>query len=420
MPTVRQSVNVGLALLLSLLVFALSHGGPSALNAEPMGVECLRVGVGSVAASLISISDGMLTVLRDGSTNASPLDEFREIIFEQAARARRSQLPPPWTIWADGGAVLLARRMGGGSTAETVSVVGYGWECTGLPLASVRAIAGRRVLTGSAVERAAFDKARGSPPVSEDELLMAGDDGERPLPCVVEAATEAGLQVSVGTDRMLVPWDKVRWAVLAPGARPKAEPAGHFVELADGTSIRVRSLEVSGGLLTAQDGFARYVAGTGGPNPLARVRVYSDSYRYLSDLEPEGTSLRPLLDVVWPPQMDRAVSGEPIAMAGRTYPKGIGMHTQTEMTFRLRGAYRRFYADIGVDDAGKAAGGQAAFKVVGDGRPLHDSGPLTAGYAPQSLSLDVAGVDRLTLMADFSSPVAAGCFADWADARVVK
>ncbi|MCK4375362.1 MAG: NPCBM/NEW2 domain-containing protein, partial [Candidatus Brocadiae bacterium] len=94
--------------------------------------------------------------------------------------------------------------------------------------------------------------------------------------------------------------------------------------------------------------------------------------------------------------------------------------TRTEMTFALGGQYSRLYATLGVDDSAGDLG-QVAFKVLADGRSLHESEPLSGSDAARPLALDVEGVNSLTLVADFGSAVAAsGNFADWAEARVVR
>jgi len=148
--------------------------------------------------------------------------------------------------------------------------------------------------------------------------------------------------------------------------------------------------------------------------------VASDAYVYMSDLEPESVELEPFLDVVWKPGFDRNAAGTSLAIDGRTYRKGIGMHARTKMAFALDGRYSRLYATIGIDDAAGALG-SVVFRVLADGRPLFQSDPVGGGDPARSLALDVAGARRLTLVADFGgSVVASGNLADWAEARLVK
>jgi len=408
-----------------------------AQSTEAPAVRCLNVAEGAEAGRLVSIQDDTLTLAREGTEASFPLADFREIVFSQAQPAVAPSIPPPLTVWADKGDVFMARQIKGASKQEAVDITGYGWQGIDVPLAAIRALASRDVMGGPASGREEFDRIRQSPPQSSDRVA-ASKDGERVITCIVESASQAGLNLAVGAGRSTIPWSEVRWAVLSPGARPPERVTGHVVELADGTCFRAQSLEVRGGVLTGRDGQARFSVDAPLSDRLARIRIYSDAYRYLSDIEPEKVNRQPLLDIVWPPRFDRSVGGGPIILAGQAYEKGIAMDARTEVTFGLGRAYSRFYATIGVDDgatttrgvgtvgtAGKADAaarpGRVVFRVVADGRLLFESGPLKSGDAPQALALDIGNVDKLTLVADFGSRVpAGGNFADWADARVVK
>ncbi|MHC4592921.1 MAG: NPCBM/NEW2 domain-containing protein [Planctomycetota bacterium] len=177
------------------------------------------------------------------------------------------------------------------------------------------------------------------------------------------------------------------------------------------------SFELADGALTGKSGKMQYLINSGA---VRRLRVRSDAYRYLSDLQPAHVSSRPFVDVVWPPRLDRAVSGGPLTLGGKTYPKGIGMHVRTEMTFALGGAYSQFHAVVGVDDSAGQLG-QVVFRVQADGEVIYESDPMSGGDAPQVLALDVMAAQMLTVAADFGDPlIGSGNFADWADARVVR
>ena len=187
--------------------------------------------------------------------------------------------------------------------------------------------------------------------------------------------------------------------------------------LTDGTGIALESFELAHGRPSGVEGAARWSVEA---KRLARIRVGSDACRYLSDLEPQSVVTTPLLDVVWPPRLDAAVTGSPLRLGGTTYAKGIGMHVRTEMTFALDGGYSRFLAVAGVDDA---AGGLGAvvLRVVADGRTVFDSGERRGGQPPLPVSVEVGGVRRLALVADTAEAAAlSGQFADWAEARLIR
>nr|MCK4376151.1 hypothetical protein [Candidatus Brocadiia bacterium] len=277
---------------------------------ETRPVECLRTGEGAVVGRLISVEGDTLTLRRGQATEALPLEGFREIVFDGPPVPT---IPPPWTVWAGKSGRFMLRRIEAGDEAETVDLIGYGWKGEGLALGSVRALAARSLLQGPTDRLEEFRRARDDPPGGEDLLMLARGDRRHLIACAVEEMTAAGVTVSVGQARRTVPWTDLRWLVLSPAA-PQAEDEGHLVELADGTLIRLRSFELRDGTLTGEGRTARYSIAAGRP---ARIRIRSDAYRYLSDVEPERTSLQPLLDVVWPPRSDRAVTGGPLSLGGR-------------------------------------------------------------------------------------------------------
>ncbi|MCO4697051.1 glycoside hydrolase family 97 catalytic domain-containing protein [Streptomyces sp. RO-S4] len=109
--------------------------------------------------------------------------------------------------------------------------------------------------------------------------------------------------------------------------------------------------------------------------------------------------------------------GGPLRLAGTLYDKGIGLHAAGEVVVELDGGYRRFTADVGVDDevGGK---GTVAFEVVGDGRTLLATEVLGGADPARHVDVDVTGVRRLTLRVLDGGDGVDSDHADWADARL--
>ncbi len=113
-----------------------------------------------------------------------------------------------------------------------------------------------------------------------------------------------------------------------------------------------------------------------------------------------------------------AGDGGPIRLDGVTYPKGIGVHAYSEITLDLAGAYDRFRARIGLDDARDGLCGEVQFEVAVDGIVRTSNGPFVATTPSQLLDLDVAGADLLALRVHSLGPTC-GDHADWAEARLL-
>ncbi|MFQ5495810.1 MAG: NPCBM/NEW2 domain-containing protein [Phycisphaerae bacterium] len=152
---------------------------------------------------------------------------------------------------------------------------------------------------------------------------------------------------------------------------------------------------------------------------LAELRLQSDRVVYLSDLKPSATHVAGLLHRPWPVAMDKNVAGGPLAIGGRVFAKGIGVHSRTEISYALNGAYERFVSTIGIDDAVRPRG-NVVFQVLADARIRFDSGELSGSDPPRPVLVDVSGVKTLTLVVDYGAAMDVADQADWADARLLK
>jgi len=387
------------------------------LSAPPPAprVECLRVGEGAVHGELVAIASGVVTLRAEGEEHAYRLDEFREIVVEAAPAAGPE---PAFTLWTDDGRRMLVRQVRT-SGEEAIDVVGPGWRAGGIRLASLSALALRDWrLRADEAELRAFAEARSSRPVGNDLLYVVRGERRQAVACIVDRITEDGPAIVAAGRRLAVPWAQVGWLVLSQAAGLQLrEERAHRIELTDGTTLRAVSVSLAEGMLTAERGPERYSIRLA---RLARIRVASEAYVYLSDLEPAQVEVEPFLDVAWPPRFDRAVTGGPLTLGGRTYAKGIGAHTRTRITYSLPGGYGRLLGLCGVDDAAGTLG-RVTFRVLLDGQPAFEAGPLSGGTAPVPVRVELAGAQQLTLVTDFGSPVdASGNLADWAEARLVR
>ena len=71
---------------------------------------------------------------------------------------------------------------------------------------------------------------------------------------------------------------------------------------------------------------------------------------YLSDLKAAGYRHIPYLQLSWPYRTDRSVLGARLRVGGRVFLKGLGMHSPSRLTYDLLQPYRRFDAQLAIDD----------------------------------------------------------------------
>ncbi len=152
---------------------------------------------------------------------------------------------------------------------------------------------------------------------------------------------------------------------------------------------------------------------------LSRLEVQNGRLLYLSTLQPTEVRHTPYLDGSFPVRRDLAVSGRPLRLGGRTYSRGLGMHSRTEATYSLDGKYAQFASLVGMDDA-VADQGSVVFRVYGDEKLLYQSSIVRGGETPIEVKVDVKRVLLLRLEVDFADQGDVADHANWADARLLK
>ena len=192
---------------------------------------------------------------------------------------------------------------------------------------------------------------------SEDVLLARTKNGEVvAIPGVLEGADSDRLRfVYQGKSRTL-PIAQVEGVILATRAEPEAADAvqGRF-RLADGVAIsgRWKDLDtVTWKVATPWGQELKLPAGE-----VTEVRFRGGRMTYLSDLTPSKVEEVPYFGRKLPWRRDVNLLGEPLKMDGRTYARGIAVHSRSVLTYELGGKYATFEATVGFDDAAQGAGG---------------------------------------------------------------
>ena len=110
-----------------------------------------------------------------------------------------------------------------------------------------------------------------------------------------------------------------------------------------------------------------------------------------------------------------ADDGRTLTLDGTTYPKGLGVHSRSEVAYSV--SCSRFRASVGLDDE-VGLSGSVVFQVYADANKVFDSGVMTGATATQAVDVSIAGVSQLRLVVTNGGDNAAFDHADWADAQV--
>jgi hypothetical protein len=201
---------------------------------------------------------------------------------------------------------------------------------------------------------------------------------------------------------------------------PDADQSGIWCGLADGSRVFADTVTTSGGNVAITcAGVSTLMLPVGQVVWLLPVRL-SDAFTYVSDLQSARFQHVTFVGPEWPYKRDAAVTGTPLRAGGRLYAKGLGLHSASRLSYELAGKYRRFESLVAIDDHVPTGRGSVIFRVRADGNVVYESLPLRSGDEPQPVSVDVSGVNRLSLEVDYADRGDVLDRADWLGARLVK
>lgn len=118
------------------------------------------------------------------------------------------------------------------------------------------------------------------------------------------------------------------------------------------------------------------------------------------------------------PKAALAASGGPISLQSKTYQHGVGMWARTRLTVDLKAKATQFAATVGMDDSCSVSG-SVSFEVWLDGRKVADTGIMTSGQPPKTLSISLAQAQKMQLRLENGGDGPNNDGADWADARIL-
>lgn len=113
----------------------------------------------------------------------------------------------------------------------------------------------------------------------------------------------------------------------------------------------------------------------------------------------------------------RKSDGRTLTINGRTFEKGLGVHSYSEVRYEINEKYSRFQSYIGIDD--EVSKGNVRFRVLGDGKELYRSKEMNHKADAVFVDIDVRGVGQLMLIVDEVDGKGYD-HADWADAKLIK
>ena len=153
---------------------------------------------------------------------------------------------------------------------------------------------------------------------------------------------------------------------------------------------------------------------------------------YLSDMKPESLTWTPYLALnevpdakenggratFFMPKFDRSFQAGQLILDGKTYEKGLAIHSRSVITYRLAKKYGRLTAVAGIADRVRPQG-NVQLKIEADGRTLLDT-EISGNELAIPIDLDLAQADRLTITVDYGQRTDIADHLILGDAKVMK
>jgi hypothetical protein len=150
---------------------------------------------------------------------------------------------------------------------------------------------------------------------------------------------------------------------------------------------------------------------------IARLDFGAGAVQYLSNLNPSKLIQSSTEGIAEPYRRDRNLDNDDIKIGGIKYPKGLALHSRTELTYDLDGQYKIFEAVAGVDDCVEGES-KVTLTIEGDFKQILKE-VIKKGDKPRALSLPIATVKKLTITVE-SDFLDLGNQVDLAGAKVRK
>jgi hypothetical protein len=358
-------------------------------------------------------------------------DRTISLPFNELVRWGNPVPPKPqiMVVLADGGRILTAAAWAGGAPVrlqgDSLIVLTDIWDEVLLPRNLVRGIVFAQ--RSHPRDRERFEETvRGSVLVSGESaeadvvLLTNGDRVVGKL----TALSGGSLELSTDDGAVKLPLSRVEAVVFAERRQPSTNrhPPRVVIGTSDGTVLNAARVIGDEKALSVEIIDGLQLAG-GSVKDVVFLQSLGGAFAYLSDLAPASYRHVPYLSIEWPFQRDRNVLEEPLAVSGRRYMKGLGMHSASRVAYQLDGKYQRFDAMVALDDsAGKKGSVTFGVYVSRDNqwKAAYTGEIVRGGDSPKPVSVVVDGAQALTLTVDFADRGDELDHADWLDARLVK
>ena len=330
-----------------------------------------------------------------------------------AAATSETQGPPSVVVYGRDKSVVRGELVG--LDDESVAVKTAWAEEIKVPLTSVRGIGFSSV--GTAADRQQFD-ARLADPAAEDAAIVLGRDKDvSQVTGVAHGVSDGKLRFTFEGEDRSINVGRIVGLVYAKSPRKSSDAKAYQIaQLLSGDLL-------SGEWQSADDNQIAFKTAWGTVNvpraAVGKVMFRNGKVTHVSDLEPISVEEVPYFGRLMGYRRDQALDGGPLKLKGKTYAKGLAVHSRSVLTYALDGEFESFKATVGFDESSQGRG-RVACRVLGDGRELFSEPDLAATGEPVAVDVPLTGVKQLALEVDYGEAEDTGDRVIWADARAFR
>ena len=355
------------------------------------------------------LTESSVSLSQGGQDASVPLGEVLEVRFRRDGAAKFEKPAVGISLW-DGSTLSGSQIKVAGKKVELASPVLDHVSLPQLDIATIRFADRVTSVDDQWIKLTEKDRKSDLLVIRKEEVLDFLDG-------VFVELTEKSVKFLIDGEEVSIKREKVFGLLFAPRQGASKAPTVR-VELANGDVVMAASVTGSDGGLKA-----RLVSKVEVPLPLEQIKsidLSQGKLKYLSQMEPREVKYTPYFDTTWEYRRDTNMDGGPLRLGNKIYPRGLCVHSKTQLKYRLGGEYRRLQAVIGIDHL-VASNGYADCRLViqGDGKTLFET-DVKGKDAPQPIDLDVAGIVSLDVLVDFGGNLDISDHLDLADAKLVK
>ena len=234
----------------------------------------------------------------------------------------------------------------------------------------------------------------GPPNASEDVVRLTNGDQAAGVFQFIDGQT---VKLADGTSIPLASVVAIDLAVVGEPKPPKTDGPTFRVGLSDGSAVTATHLGTEGDLLS-------FTPAAGQParvplSSVASIEQLNGPVVWLSSLTPTEAKRTPYLETdatSGPPYLaDRSITGGPILAAGKPYARGLGVHSQSTLTFAVPKGATKFRTQYALMDGLPYA--DVSVRVLVDGKPVHEAEGVRSGELSKAVEVPVEGAKQVTL-----------------------